>query len=580
MGWAASAVAVSLSFGQTPHSGTYLLVRRLSQLHAQGKSTVFAKTESLNFSGRVFLTPHFAIHYTLAPNLDRPRFPAADSVSLLPRINAVLAALPLSLTTFQRDSALNASIPDSVVPLFVQRAGHYFELDWSYYADSLGMSMPTGGSFSQVFTGPSDGNRYTVDICNLETSQSDFSGPVYGVTSPSPIATMLENDFLYGAHVFADGSVTGQPIQAIVNGQILHDYTVDWDMGIKVTAIHEFSHGVHFGYTPNAVGGFHDWYELSATAMEEVMAPEVNDYFQYLPCLFQNPHKVPLINSDNGVCSFPPMFGQGIFHQYLTHALNKRFDATLWGTLRVNGNNLPSALKSTAQFYGANWDSLYSNYTAAFAAAGRPGSAASCKDSTAPIFLRDLPCWPIPSQLSAPSLSRSRYDTLPALTFELLSPPKASTVAHVDLSGMGDAVPQRVFRVGSGFSATVLVGNPVSIFASPDSSVLCLSVPNASFTQSERAQITTEPQGFAAFPNPANLSNGQIFFFLPAGSAVPILLTVVSESGRRVAELPLNADQASWTWNLKDKQNRSVPPGVYYYRVPGQAAQALSVLPR
>ncbi len=567
------ASTVTVDSAPVPHgSGTYLLMRRLHQAHLQGKSTLAASAAAAQYiSGRIYLTPHFAIHYTLAPTIHRPLFTPADS-SLLRQIDSILAALPPSLTTFQRDSTVNAAFPDSVVPVYVQRAGFHFERAWTYYQDTLQMDMPPGGAASMVFgsTVNSDGARYTVDICDIgSVPQADAAyTAIYGLTfPPAGIHTLLENDFLYGATVNSAGQITGgTAIKAVVNGSVLHDYTVDWDMGIQVTAAHEFSHAVHLNYV--YTGDYHDWYELSATAMEEILGPEVNDYFQYLPCIFQKHQTVPLIDSthngqttDNGICEVAPyyissFFGQGIFAQYLYQFVNKKFDAQLWSTLRINGNNLPAALKATVQFYGKNWDSVYSAYTALFAFAGRPGSAASCTDSVSPLFLRDLPCWTTPTFDTVPPVSKTLSDVVPPLTFRLFKPPAGpSTATRMGLSSLADAVPQKVLRAGS---AIPLNGNPVPFFPSSDSSVLCLAVPNASFNQGGSVLNATVVQGFAAYPNPV-APGRSVYFFAPPGSTGS--LTIVSESGRGIAELPLDPDGASWTWNLKDGQGLLRPAG-------------------
>ncbi len=562
-------------------SGTYLLLRRMQELRAQGKPMALAKTASLGLSGRVYRSAHFAFHYTLAPNVHRPLFTPRDS-SLLRQINALLQALPSSLSTSARDSTINAAFADSVAPYFVQRAAYHFERYWSYFADTLGMDMPTGGSSSQVFTGSSDGARYTVDICDIGTAQPTYwRDEIYGLTWPQPaISTMLENDFLWQASADSNGKVTGQPIQAVVNGQVLHDYTVDWDMGIEVTAIHEFYHGIQFTYVAEPANGtYHDWYELSSTGMEEVLAPEVNDYFQYLPCLFQNHDRIPLIQSDNGVCNFPPMFGFGVFHQYLTYTLGKKFDVVLWSALRSNGDDLPAALQATARYYHVSWDSLYAEFSAALASAGR-GSTAACADANAPVFLRDRPCWPMPAFDSLPVVGDSLRSTLQALTFQLFSSPPTGTEARFTWSGTMESIPQKI-AAASPYAAEAVSGNPLVFLPSPDNSVLGLSLPNASFTAAGSLSVVlANAQGFTVFPSPARLSAGDVFFTLPPGLSGPLTLTIVSETGRRVAELPLNAQTSLWTWNLTDEQGRPVPPGVYFYSTPGQAPETLPLLPR
>jgi hypothetical protein len=593
---AATTVATPVTHGD----GTYRLMQRLHQMHLQGKSGFAASTASTGLtSGRVYLTAHIAVHYTLAPTIHRPTFTSADSAFFLPKIDSILAALPAFVTAYQRDSMVNAAFPDTIdAPVFVQRAGVYFERAWSYYQDTLGMDMPPGGANSYVFGslfGNGDGDRYTVDVCDIGTADPDDAAgqAIYGLTIPQPTSTLLENDFIYSAAVKPSGQIVGgDTIKAIVNNQVLHDYSVDWDMGIKVTAAHEFSHAVHFNYT-NGINtdGFHDWYELSATAMEEILAPEVNDYFQYLPCIFQKHQSVPLIDSthdgstvDNGICEVAPyniesFFGQGVFAQYLYRFVDKKFDAALWANLRSNGNILPAALKTTMAQYGKNWDSVYAAYTAIFATAGRPGFAASCTDSVASIFTRDLPCWPVPSFDATPGIDTPLFNVIPPLTFRLFKPSATPfTSTQINLNNLSEGIPEEILLTGSNYSANPLAGNPVPFLASPTGSIFGLTVPNASFNQSGSVLESTKPQGFAAFPNPVSPSNGVVFFFAPSDSATVLPLTIVSESGRRVAVLVPASDGVSWSWDFRDEQGRSVPPGVYYYGIPGQPVKSLLVL--
>jgi len=59
--------------------------------------------------------------------------------------------------------------------------------------------------------------------------------------------------------------------------------------GARVTLAHEFHHAIQIVYAWNDNDRF--YYELSSTAMEEFVFDSINDYYQYLPSLMQNPQR-------------------------------------------------------------------------------------------------------------------------------------------------------------------------------------------------------------------------------------------------------------------------------------------------
>ena len=563
--------------------GTYSEIQRRIKLRAQGKQYL-RKTASLSLPGRTLLTAHFAIHYTMMRNEHRPRLVAGDSVPLIRAVDSILQTFPSSWSTTQKGTALHAAL-DSMgapPPLYVQRAAIYLERAWSYYADSLGMNMPSGGGSDQYFITSSIPGKFNVDIADITTADPSNGGATYGLTYPpldasSSASILLENDFLYNVNVDpGTGRIAGISIKAIMNGQVIRDYAADWDLGIKVTVSHEFYHAVQYKYTPDPFSHPHAWYELAATGMEERLAPEVNDYFQYLPCLLQHHQEISLLATSSGVCPLA-LYGEGIFHQFLTRDLGRAFDVQVWSRLHDNGNDLPGALTGMATALGSRWDTLYASYAASLSAAGRAGSSATCSDTTAAIFLRDLRCWPVPALDTVPALATSKTLSIPSLTFQSIKPAAMGKVGAVSLTGLTGA--ERVQKTASGFNTVALNGSSFFLFPSPDSSVLSLTVSNSSFSAVGQAVLSSRPQSFLAFPNPAILSNAQVYFFAPVEAVEPLTLTVVSEAGRRVAELSLNPAQASWTWNLKDEKGHAIPPGAYYYRIPGQAAKSLLIMP-
>jgi hypothetical protein len=59
----------------------------------------------------------------------------------------------------------------------------------------------------------------------------------------------------------------------------------------RATAAHEFHHAVQVGGYSDNIGGNQYYYEITSTAMEEFVYPEVNDYLGYISGYFYNPDR-------------------------------------------------------------------------------------------------------------------------------------------------------------------------------------------------------------------------------------------------------------------------------------------------
>lgn len=530
-------------------------------------SFLSARTAAASLSGRTVLTPHFAVHYTVAPNLHRVRWTPEDA-GLRAAVDSVLAALPEGLSGYQRDSALHAELDaaDAPHPLYARRAAAYFERAWVYY-DSLGMRMPGYASTSTVFTASGQG-RYVVDIADMNAG-AGTRGPNYGVAySPSRGGSVvIENDFLYdAAYTSGTDTVTGSPLQVHLAGQ-LRNYHTEWDMGLKVTAVHELYHSVHFAYTPSLPSPRHAWYEISAVGMEERLAPEVNDYFQFLPFVVPHNHTVNPLAPFNGAAQG---YGSGIFHMFLSHARGTDFDKHVWERLDENGNNLPDALVHMAGSQAA-WDSLFNAYAAAMSLAGAPAAVES------PLaYTPDMAQWPRPRFDTVNAAAISELNVPPG-TFRIVHPPAAGG-AWAALPGFSGA-----WRIDSaGMNALFLAGEAVHL-QGPGAPVLAAG--NSAFAGGAARVLSLAPiaSGLAAHPNPASRMEQTIRFSAPETDFTDSLI-IITESGRRVATLAPDSAGAGagfgsyWRWDLKDPENRTVSPGIYLYRAPGLDTRPLLIL--
>lgn len=520
-----------------------------------------ARVAATALRGRTLYTDHFALHYSMN-RLSVHQVIWAPADSALRRLRDSLFTAFASADLATRDSLVHDRLDslNAPHPLYVRKAAEYFEHAHAYYADTLGMRMPDSGA-SRYFGRPPRG-RFSVDILDIDAATGE--NETYGLTFPpegvyaSPL--LIENDFLYNASVnTGTGVVTGTAIAPRYNNAPLRNYNQDWDLGLAVTIAHEYYHAVQFKYTSHLLdSGYHSWYELSATGMEERLAPQVNDYFQYLYSVVPNSGENSLLDTRTLA-----NYGNAIFHVYLTHVLGRGFDVTLWERLRNNSNRLPNAL-TTAFGSEARWDSLFTGYAAALAISGRPDAGAS------PLaFSPDMSQWPKPSFDTALAKPLTQAFLRP-LTFRLIRPTATGTT-WASLPGMRGG--WRITESGADYSAWFLPDSilPVS------SGAFAVTVANASPTQTRQMKLARAADGISAYPNPARAGAGSVNFTAPV-SVAGATLTVISESGRRVAQLPLSASTTVWTWNLLDLSGRPVPPGVYYFGVIGETPRALLLL--
>lgn len=534
-------------------------------------TTRAARIQAATLSGRAYLTPHFALHYTLAPTVNRPRWVPEDASDPLLKslVDSLLATLS-SLSATARDSALHAKLDsmNAAHPRYVRQAGEYFERAWTHY-DSLGMRMPDS-SASRYFKAPLHG-RVAIDIANIGSMEPGYNGPYYGLAWPPEggykASILLENDFLYNAvYNTGLGQATGTPIRALYKGETYRDYSVSWDLGLKVTASHEFYHIVQYEYTPS-LSGYHAWYELSATGMEERLAPEVNDYFQYLPFNVPHNHDAPLTTA--GTLA---NYGNGIFHVFLTTARGMGFDRVIWEHLGneslVPRNHLGNALLAMAGSQEA-WDSLFTAYAAALSIAGTPGAA------TSPLaFSPDMAEWPVPNFETTTDVASAQY-ALPAATFRLVRAPATGTLVAT-LAGFSHS--RRVDSSAAGYQSFAQSSPAVSVGKGAGVTRSTSVFANSGFTGTRNVLLAKPGNTLTIARNPLPRSAGTLFILAPSGGAQDTV-RVVSQSGRRVAAVPADSSGAFWSWNLKDQAGRTVPAGLYFVRRGGEAPQSLLILP-
>lgn len=113
----------------------------------------------------------------------------------------------------------------------------------------------------------------------------------------------------------------------ITNTYGKYSYVEKWDKAIRVTVFHELYHAIQIRYL-NPYEHLNFWFEASATGMEDIGAPEVNDYFRYIPDFLQR------MGSPLDETAFP--YGASLFFLYLHNRIDPLFDKSLWEAFGKN----------------------------------------------------------------------------------------------------------------------------------------------------------------------------------------------------------------------------------------------------
>jgi hypothetical protein len=516
---------------------------------------------------RVLLSDHFAIRYCLA-GLDQVRLGEEDASLILLR-DSLYAAVGGSPGEAAADAAVLSRLDGigAPHPRYAEAAAARLEEARKAFVEGLGMRPPRASLPSPYYrAAPRVDGRYPVDIADIDRVVPEWAGlPTYAYSfdwdGRSGIA--LENDFLYRAAMGPDGRPRGTPITSAVDGAVKRDYSVEWQAGLAVTCPHELYHAVQVAHVPGRPDPFHVWYEASATAMEERLAPEVDDWHQYLDDMFSRMGSLSLAEYPSSLDN--AQYGAAAFHHFLAEELGAGFDRAFWERLGANGNAFADALERALSRGGLTPMTSHTRYAARLAYSG------SSVPGPWPPLAGDQSRWPSPwdapmdASEAAPDLG-----VLPPLSIKPLV-----------LSGLR-AAPRALFLRDTALRAVILRPRGDSLLPEfPDSDIvplipepggpdiLRILVVNGSLGRSGRAGLapfsTRADTVVYAYPNPVPRTSGTVFFSrIPGGAEV----SLYAEDGRPLRTLDFGAGAPAWAWDMEDGngKGRKVRPGILYYR--------------
>ncbi|GAB4375624.1 MAG: hypothetical protein Kow0042_21210 [Calditrichia bacterium] len=476
----------------------------------------------------------YRLHKASAANLDRVYFSPSGHF----RIHYALGGYH-AIPTYDRDSN---GIPD-----YLEFVGKSFDRAWEIEVDSLGFHPPPDSS----------GNPREVYPINCQHI-SNYGSTVLDYEIPN-----------------LPGSNYVTYIDINVNFSFVHypgvtDPIVRDSMAIAVTAAHEFQHALHSGYRlyPDNANLFHDfWFiESSAVFMEEVVAPEVNDYIQYVK------DYLPYINQPIDDDQFSSTaYGRGVFIILLGEIHGKDITRKIWEEI-LNVRATP-AIEIVLNSLGSNLQTeiirlsgwLYFSGTRAVLGKFFPDAA---------LFTPDVSLKPANALRS--SLAELTQDSLPRLSFQWYqSSNQTSAQNDILLKALPPALAEKLnLLVIDPLEPQYHVVNASQPFRLPSMNFgdnLAFSVVNGLTTGDELFpfNVLGRPQSAVladVYPQPLKISGSQPFLYfenLPPQAEIHIF----SSNGRHLRTIHPPANAVSAYWDLLTKFGEKVGSGVYLYHI-------------
>ena len=239
--------------------------------------------------------------------------------------------------------------PHATTEKFVDSLAVNLEKAWDLHINKDKMQTPKARDTTVHYQKPVKQGLYGVEVLELNLvrnpkvvhGKTGFCEDCFAVTNFAGRSNwqtselMIDNDFMvidvYKPE-YATIDVGGKKCsywkstKPITNVSEKYSYAEKWDKGIRVTAFHELYHAIQVRYL-NPYEHMNFWFEASATGMEEVGAPEVNDYFRYIPEFYGQSGK-PLDET-----SYP--YGASLLFLYL-HYVDPLLDKAIWESFNKN----------------------------------------------------------------------------------------------------------------------------------------------------------------------------------------------------------------------------------------------------
>ena len=240
--------------------------------------------------------------------------------------------------------------PHSTTEKFVDSLAINLEKAWDLHVTKNKMRPPQGRDTTVHYLKPVKKGLYGVEVLELNLvrnpryvhGKAGFCEDCFAVTNFAGRSNwqisemMIDNDFMVvDTYEPKYDTLNGngkkctywESTKPITSAFEKYSYADKWDKAIRVTTFHELYHAIQVRYL-NPYEHMNFWFEASATGMEEVGAPEVNDYFRYIPDFYGQ------VGKSLDETSFP--YGASLFFLYLHNHIDHLFDKSIWENFSKN----------------------------------------------------------------------------------------------------------------------------------------------------------------------------------------------------------------------------------------------------
>lgn len=283
---------------------------------------------------------------------------------------------------------------------FIDSLEKALEYAWDFHVNKSGMLPPKGISETHHYEKNVQSGLYPVEVIDLYLLR-DYKAVVdtrcstcFGLTVPFDNGSsemLIENDFKSYTStksiidtVEFNGKVCTyeRSTEEFTNDTYGYSYAKNYMPALRVTSVHEMYHAIQFRYSVN-MPYYNFWFEASASGVEEIAVPDVDDYFTYLPELANNVG-FPYKNLDKP-------YGAGIFFLYLHNHVNPKTNRLIWENFKKAPNKtFQYQLTQVAKEQGLSADSLFHDFAVRLSFTG---DRSALVDSTFWIT-SDQPKWP------------------------------------------------------------------------------------------------------------------------------------------------------------------------------------------
>jgi hypothetical protein len=299
--------------------------------------------------------------------------------------------------------------PHATIPEFIDSLASSLEDAFYFHTKTMGMRTPQGIDTTSHYQMPVKKGLYPIEVAEINFLRDPQSvlgatrcNGCYGVTYPDTAdhnksAIIIDNDFMFitqfptqTASIDKGEKSCTYPLstETLYNHAHGYSYSENWANAIRVTAFHEMFHAIQLRYADVYLyGGY--WVEASATANEEIGAPDIDDYFLYVPDFIRST-AIPLDEISDE-------YSISVLYLYLYKHVDQHFDKEIWELFAKNPkSSFNGNLKKILEKRNLSVDSVFHDFATKLALSGEK---ANTVDSSLWLW-KDQPRWPAPEPMS------------------------------------------------------------------------------------------------------------------------------------------------------------------------------------